>query len=21
MPENYTPAAAATGTWTEEEIR
>ena len=21
MPKNYTPAAAATGTWTEEEIR
>ncbi len=21
MPENYPPAAAATGTWTEEEIR
>ena len=21
MPENYTPAASATGTWTEEEIR
>ena len=21
MPENYTPAAAASGTWTEEEIR
>lgn len=21
MPENYTPAAATTGTWTEEEIR
>ena len=21
MPKNYTPAAAAPGTWTEEEIR